>query len=113
VGTAAQALPAVEGTTPSAAVESRVLRIAIDARKLRDYGIGTYVRNLLRHLARIDPKFLKSDEGVDLQGKGALFWRTSYALIYNSASIKNPPKDAKYVGMAYVDGKLVKSTVAK
>jgi len=32
------------------------LRIAIDARKLRDYGIGTYVRNLLRHLARIDPR---------------------------------------------------------
>jgi glycosyltransferase involved in cell wall biosynthesis len=30
------------------------LRIAIDARKFRDYGIGTYVRNLLRHLARID-----------------------------------------------------------
>ena len=24
-----------------------------DARKLRDYGIGTYIRNLLRHLARI------------------------------------------------------------
>ena len=30
------------------------MRIAIDARKLRDYGIGTYVRNLLRHLARLD-----------------------------------------------------------
>jgi glycosyltransferase involved in cell wall biosynthesis len=30
------------------------LRIAIDARKLRDYGIGTYVRNLLLHLSRID-----------------------------------------------------------
>jgi glycosyltransferase involved in cell wall biosynthesis len=30
------------------------LKIAIDARKLRDYGIGTYVRNLLRHLSRID-----------------------------------------------------------
>ena len=30
------------------------MRIAIDARKLRDYGIGTYVRNLLRYLARID-----------------------------------------------------------
>jgi glycosyltransferase involved in cell wall biosynthesis len=30
------------------------VRIAIDARKLRDYGIGTYIRNLLRHLARID-----------------------------------------------------------
>ena len=32
------------------------MRIAIDARKLRDYGIGTYIRNLLRHLARIDDK---------------------------------------------------------
>ena len=31
-----------------------VLRIAIDARKLPDYGIGTYVRNLLRHLSRLD-----------------------------------------------------------
>ena len=30
------------------------MRIAIDARKLRDYGIGTYVRNLLRNLTRID-----------------------------------------------------------
>jgi glycosyltransferase involved in cell wall biosynthesis len=30
------------------------VRIAIDARKLRDYGVGTYVRNLLRHLSRLD-----------------------------------------------------------
>jgi glycosyltransferase involved in cell wall biosynthesis len=30
------------------------LRIAIDARKLHDYGIGTYVRNLIRQLARQD-----------------------------------------------------------
>ena len=30
------------------------MRIAIDARKYRDYGIGTYVRNLLRQLARQD-----------------------------------------------------------
>jgi glycosyltransferase involved in cell wall biosynthesis len=30
------------------------LRIAIDARKLHDYGIGTYVRNLLVELARQD-----------------------------------------------------------
>jgi glycosyltransferase involved in cell wall biosynthesis len=28
--------------------------VAIDARKLHDFGIGTYIRNLLRHLARID-----------------------------------------------------------
>src|SRR5258707_11618403 len=30
------------------------MRIAIDGRKLRDYGIGTYVRNLLRQLGRQD-----------------------------------------------------------
>jgi glycosyltransferase involved in cell wall biosynthesis len=30
------------------------MRIAIDARKLHDYGIGTYVRNVLKHLALQD-----------------------------------------------------------
>jgi glycosyltransferase involved in cell wall biosynthesis len=30
------------------------MKIAIDARKWHDYGIGTYVRNLVRHLARLD-----------------------------------------------------------
>ncbi len=32
------------------------MRIAIDIRKYQDFGIGTYVRNLVRHLARIDQK---------------------------------------------------------
>ncbi|NOT44882.1 MAG: glycosyltransferase family 4 protein [Acidobacteria bacterium] len=30
------------------------MRVAIDARKLHDFGIGTYIRNLLRHVARLD-----------------------------------------------------------
>jgi glycosyltransferase involved in cell wall biosynthesis len=30
------------------------VRIGIDARKLRDFGIGTYIRNLLRQLGRLD-----------------------------------------------------------
>ena len=30
------------------------MRVAIDARKLHDFGIGTYIRNLLRQLARVD-----------------------------------------------------------
>jgi glycosyltransferase involved in cell wall biosynthesis len=41
-------------------------RIAIDARKWRDYGIGTYVRNLVRHLARLDTQttyYLLCDSG--------------------------------------------------
>lgn len=32
------------------------MRVAIDIRKLHDFGIGTYIRNLLRHLARLDPE---------------------------------------------------------
>ena len=31
------------------------MRIAIDVRKLNDFGIGTYIRHLPRHLPRIDP----------------------------------------------------------
>ena len=42
------------------------MRIAIDARKLRDYGIGTYVRNLLRQLSHVD----KATEYVVLCGGG-------------------------------------------
>jgi len=30
------------------------MRVAIDVRKLHDFGIGTYVRNLVRYLARLD-----------------------------------------------------------
>ena len=30
------------------------MRIAIDVRKYNDFGIGTYIRNLVHHLARID-----------------------------------------------------------
>ncbi len=30
------------------------MRIGIDARRLHDFGIGTYIRNLLRQLARLD-----------------------------------------------------------
>jgi hypothetical protein len=30
------------------------LKIAIDVRKWRDFGIGTYVRNLVRQLAKVD-----------------------------------------------------------
>ena len=50
------------------------MRIAIDARKLRDYGIGTYVRNLLRHLARIDQstEYVVLCHGEDCQAIGEL-----------------------------------------
>lgn len=31
------------------------MRIAIDVRKINDFGIGTYLRNLIRHLPGLDP----------------------------------------------------------
>jgi len=34
--------------------DGKPLRIAIDARKLRDFGIGTYLRNILIELSRLD-----------------------------------------------------------
>lgn len=45
--------------------------IAIDARKIRDFGIGTYVRNLIRELGRLDQEnhYLLL---VGPQGEGAL-----------------------------------------
>jgi putative spermidine/putrescine transport system substrate-binding protein len=47
------------------------------------------------NLAKEDPAELKSQAGVDLKGAGAVFWHTSYALVYNSAKISNPPKSWK------------------
>jgi glycosyltransferase involved in cell wall biosynthesis len=48
------------------------VRIAIDARKLHDFGIGTYIRNILRGLGRIDQQtefvILCRPEDVDVAG---------------------------------------------
>ena len=32
------------------------LRIALDTRRVADFGIGTYIRNLVRALARVDDR---------------------------------------------------------
>ena len=42
----------IAATNPIESAGSCLVRIAIDARKLHDFGIGTYVRNLVRGLAR-------------------------------------------------------------
>ena len=54
------------------------MRIGIDARKLHDFGIGTYIRNLLRQLARIDHDteyviFSRPDDREALGALGANF----------------------------------------
>jgi glycosyltransferase involved in cell wall biosynthesis len=50
------------------------MRIGIDARKLHDFGIGTYIRNLLRQLARLDheTEFVLLCRPEDRQGLAAL-----------------------------------------
>ncbi len=49
------------------------MRIAIDARKLHDFGIGTYIRNVLRGLARLDQQteyiVLCRPEDVEVAGE--------------------------------------------
>jgi putative spermidine/putrescine transport system substrate-binding protein len=47
------------------------------------------------NLAKNDPAELKAQAGVDLQGAGAIFWHTSYAMVYNSAKIAKPPASWK------------------
>lgn len=54
------------------------MRIAIDARKLRDYGIGTYVRNLVHWLSRLDDDFqyvlfCRPDDVDELRALGPRF----------------------------------------
>ena len=52
----------------------RCVRIGIDARKLHDFGIGTYIRNLLRQLARLDreTEFVLFSRPEDREGLAAL-----------------------------------------
>jgi len=54
------------------------VRIGIDARKLHDFGIGTYIRNLLRQLARLDTQtefvlLARPDDVADLSAIGPNF----------------------------------------
>lgn len=72
------------------------MRVAIDTRKLHDFGIGTYIRNLLRHLARLDHQteyvaFCRPEDCEDIRALGPNFrpvpsraahysWREQWAI---------------------------------
>lgn len=60
-----------------------MLHIAIDVRHLRDFGIGTYIRNLVRALARCDQENRytlvgRPQEQRELEGIGANFSTAAY-----------------------------------
>jgi putative spermidine/putrescine transport system substrate-binding protein len=44
------------------------------------------------NMAKIDPVLQTSTEGVPVANKGAAYWFSTYALIYDSNYVKNPPK---------------------
>ena len=46
----------------------RPVRIGIDVRKLHDFGIGTYIRNLLKQLARLDreTEFMVANDAIEV-----------------------------------------------
>lgn len=58
------------------------LKIVIDARRLRDFGIGSYIRNLVHALARVDAVnryvLVAAEEAEELSGLPANFTRVVY-----------------------------------
>jgi glycosyltransferase involved in cell wall biosynthesis len=58
--------------------------VVIDARRIRDFGIGTYIRNLVRGLARLEHKnrytlIVASNDVPEVQGLGSNFSTAVYA----------------------------------
>ena len=47
------------------------------------------------NLAKCPEDYLKIAQGVDIQGTGALYWRSQYMLIYNTEYVKDPPTSWK------------------
>lgn len=52
-------------------------------------------KDAIPNLAKCPEDYLKIAQGVDIQGTGALYWRSQYMLIYNTEYVKNPPKSWK------------------
>jgi glycosyltransferase involved in cell wall biosynthesis len=69
--------------------------VVIDARRIRDFGIGTYIRNLVRGLSRLEHKnrytlIIPSHDITEVQGLGSNFGTAIYAhldteVMYNMA----------------------------
>jgi putative spermidine/putrescine transport system substrate-binding protein len=51
--------------------------------------------SVIPNLSKCPEAYLQTVLGVPIDGKGALYWRSQYSLIYNSEYIKNPPTSWK------------------
>jgi putative spermidine/putrescine transport system substrate-binding protein len=47
---------------------------------------------IIPNMAKIDPVLQVSTEGIPVANKGAAYWWSTYALIYNADLVKNPPR---------------------
>ena len=74
------------------------MRIGIDARKLHDFGIGTYIRNLLQELARMDHEtdfviLSRPDDSVAVTTLGE-----NFRVVKETAALRPPAARAMPVG---------------
>jgi putative spermidine/putrescine transport system substrate-binding protein len=51
--------------------------------------------DVISNLKKVREDYLTTAQGVDIQGKGALYWRSQYALVYDTTKISDPPKSWK------------------
>ncbi len=63
--------------------------------KTKQVSLETLTTDKIPNMAKIDPALQESTEGINVAGKGAAYWFSTYALIYNSNFVKNPPKSWK------------------
>jgi putative spermidine/putrescine transport system substrate-binding protein len=54
--------------------------------------LETLSTDKIPNMAKIDPILQQATEGIPVANKGAAYWWSTYALIYNSDFVKNPPK---------------------
>ncbi len=52
-------------------------------------------KDVIPNLTKCPEAYLKTAVGIPINGKGALYWRSQYTLIYNSEYIKDPPTSWK------------------
>lgn len=54
--------------------------------------LETLSTDKIPNMAKIDPILQQATEGIPVANKGAAYWWSTYALIYNSDFVKKPPK---------------------
>ncbi len=57
--------------------------------------LETFTPEKVPNMAKIDPRFQASTDGVPVNDKALAYWYSTYALIYNSANVPTPPKSWK------------------